>query len=154
MNNVENKVSKSCDWQSAPANFLYPGGSSFKRHSIMTKTSTGPLPAQIECVRGITVMVMMGRLDTTNAPLFDAQTAPFLAESRNRVLLDFSGLTYISSAGLRSIIRIIKHTAICGGRIGIFAVPAPILELIEISGFQPLLDIYPDRETALNGNPA
>ncbi len=97
---------------------------------------------------------MTGRLDTTNAPLFDAQTAPFLAEARSRVLLDLSGLTYISSAGLRSMIRIIKHTAMYWGRTGIFAVPASILELIEISGFQPLLDIYPDRETALNGSSA
>lgn len=118
----------------------------------MTNTSTGP--AQIEWVRGIPVMVMMGRLDTTSAPLFDAQAAPFLAEARGRVLLDFSGLTYVSSAGLRSILRIIKHTAACGGRPGIFAIPAHILELIEISGFKPLLDIYPDRETALNGSPA
>jgi anti-anti-sigma factor len=99
-------------------------------------------------------MVMMGRLDTTSAPLFDAQAAPFLAEARGRVLLDFSGLTYVSSAGLRSILRIIKHTAACGGRPGIFAIPAHILELIEISGFKPLLDIYPDRETALNGSSA
>ena len=118
----------------------------------MTNTSTGP--AQIECVRGIPVMVMMGRLDTTTAPLFDAQAAPFLTETRSRVLLDFSGLTYISSAGLRSILRIIKHTAACGGRAGIFAAPTHILEVIEISGFQSLLDIYPDRETALNGSPA
>jgi anti-sigma B factor antagonist len=99
-------------------------------------------------------MVMTGRLDTISAPLFDAQAAPFLTETRNRVLFDFSGLTYISSAGLRSILRIIKHTAACGGRAGVFAVPTHILELIEISGFQSLLDIYPDRETALNGSPA
>lgn len=153
MDNVENGVSQSCDC-SLRRHFSLSRGSSFQRLSVMTNPSTGPLPAQIECVRGIPVMVMMGRLDTTNAPLFDAQAASFLADACSRVLLDFSGLTYISSAGLRSIIRIIKHTAVCGGRTGIFAVPAHILELIEISGFQPLIDIYPDRETALNGSPA
>lgn len=120
----------------------------------MTNTSPGSVIAQVECVRGIPVMVIAGRLDTISAPFFDAQAAPLLAEVRSRILLDFSALTYISSAGLRSIIRIIKHTAACGTRTGIFAVPAHILELIEISGFQPLLDIYPDRETALNGSSA
>jgi anti-anti-sigma factor len=153
VDNVENEMSKSCD-RSLRRHFSLSRGSTFQRLSVMTNTSTGPLPAQIECVRGIPVMVMMGRLDTTNAPLFDAQAASFLAEARRRVLLDLSGLTYISSAGLRSIIRIIKHTAVCGGRTGIFAVPAHILELIEISGFQPLIDIYPDHETALNGTSA
>jgi anti-anti-sigma factor len=110
--------------------------------------------AQVERVRGIPVLVITGRLDTTNAPLFDAQAAPLLAEARTRILLDLSDLTYIGSAGLRSMIRIIKHTAACGVRTGIFAVPAHILEVIEISGFQSLLDIYPDRETALNGSSA
>ena len=99
-------------------------------------------------------MAIAGRLDTTNAPQFDAQATPLLVEANSRILLDFSALTYISSAGLRSVIRIIKHTAAFGGRTGIFAVPAHILEIIEIAGFQPLLDIYPDRETALNESSA
>jgi anti-anti-sigma factor len=120
----------------------------------MNNRSPGSQPAQVESVRGIPVIAITGRLDTTNAPLFDAQAAPLLAQARSRILLDFSGLTYISSAGLRSIIQIIKHTAVCGGRTGIFAVPAHILEIIEIAGFQNLLDIYPDRETALNGSAA
>ena|ERR1700692_4653860 len=112
------------------------------------------VPARIECVRGIPVMAITGRLDTTNSQHFDAQAAPFLAEAHSRILLDFSGLTYVSSAGLCSIMRIARSTAVHGGRAGIFAVPAHILELIQISGFQPLLDVYPDLETALNGCPA
>jgi anti-anti-sigma factor len=110
------------------------------------------VPARIECIRGIPVMSITGRLDSTNAPLFDSQADPVLAEAGSRILLDFSGLTYISSAGLGSIMRIAKWTAGRGGRTGIFSVPAHILELIAISGFQPMLDIYPDRETALNGS--
>jgi anti-anti-sigma factor len=111
-------------------------------------------PAHIECVRGIPVIAITGRLDTISAPLFDAQAAPLLAEARGQILLDFSGLTYVSSAGLGSIMHIAKCTAASGGRTGICAVPAHLLELIEISGFQPMLDIYPDRETALNGSSA
>lgn len=120
----------------------------------MNSTSPESVPAQIECVRGIPVMAIKGRLDATNAPLFDAQAAPLLAEAPKRILLDLSGLMYISSAGLGSIIRILKQTLLCGGRMGIFAVPAQIREIIEISGFEHLLDIYPDRETALNGSSA
>jgi anti-anti-sigma factor len=97
------------------------------------------------------VVAVSGRLDTVSAPVFEAQTASLLGETHARVLLDLSGLTYISSMGLRSIIRIIKHTAACGGRTGIFAVQPQILEIIEITGFDLLLDVFPDRETALNG---
>jgi anti-sigma B factor antagonist len=119
----------------------------------MKNISTGSVPAQIDCVRGIPVMAITGRLDAANAPLFDAQAAPFLAQPHSRILLDLSGLRYISSAGLASFIRIIKHTSASGGRTGIFSVSPLILEILEISGVQRLLDIYPDRETALNGSP-
>ena len=90
-----------------------------------------------------------GRLDTTSAPAFDAQTASLFADGRGRVLLDLSAVTYISSAGLRSILKMIKLSAARGGRVGVFSIPPQIIEIIEISGLQTLLDVYPDGETAL-----
>lgn len=110
--------------------------------------------AHIECVEGIPIVTVSGRLDANTAPIFDAQTASLHAEPCARILLDLSAVTYVSSAGLRSIIKLMKHTAACGGRTGLFSVSEPIMELLEISGFQPLLDIYPDRETALKGGRA
>ncbi len=117
----------------------------------MSSASPASPAAHVECVEGIPIVVIYGRLDTNSAPAFDAQTASLHGQHCPRVLLDFSSVTYISSAGLRSIIKLIKHAAACGGRAGVFAVPEPIMELIEISGFQPLLDIYPDRASALKG---
>jgi anti-anti-sigma factor len=67
------------------------------------------------------------------------------------ILIDFTAVTFISSAGLRSIVRLIKHTAAHGGRLGLFSVPDHVLEVIEICGFSSLVDIYPDRATALQG---
>lgn len=120
----------------------------------MHNASPGSIPAQLECVCGVPIVVIRGRLDATNAAHFDEQVAPVLAERRDRVLIDLSGLSYISSAGLRSMIRIVKDTAAHGGRTGVFSVSAHILELIEIAGFRALINIYPDRESALNGSTA
>jgi anti-anti-sigma factor len=120
----------------------------------MHSASPAPVLAQMECVRGVPVLIIRGRLDASNAALFDEQVAPFLAQNSKPVLMDLSGILYISSAGLRSFILIIKHTALQGGRAGIFSVPAYVLELIEISGIAPLIDIYSDCESALNGSTA
>ncbi len=113
--------------------------------------STYPVsaPAHVTCVEGIPVIAVCGRLDTVSSAAFDAQTASVFADKCARVLLDMSAATYLSSAGLRSILKIIKQVAGCGGRVGMFSVPPSILEIIEISGFQALLDIYPDQATAL-----
>jgi anti-anti-sigma factor len=103
----------------------------------------------VSCVEGIPLIAVSGRLDTISSSAFDAQISTVLADRCPRILLDMSAVTYVSSAGLRSILKIIKHTAGCGGRVGMFSIPQPILEILEISGFQSLMDIYPDRETAL-----
>ena len=107
------------------------------------------MEAKIEHVDGRLVVEITGRLDTGTAPAFDAQMAPLLAEARPRILLDLTGVSYISSAGLRSILQLIKHAAAHGGRVGIFGAPPHIQEVIEISGFPALVDVFADRAGAL-----
>jgi len=104
----------------------------------------------IEHIGTLPVVAVAGRLDTSTAPVFDAQMAPLLAEPRTRILLDLHGLTYISSAGLRSILQLVKHTAAHQGRVGLFGASSAIMEVVEISGFPALLDIYADRAAALS----
>jgi anti-anti-sigma factor len=115
----------------------------------MESTSPASGPARVSFVQGIPVVEIIGRLDVARAPLFDAQIAPIFTQHRARVLIDMSGTAYISSAGLRSILKMIKLSATGGWRVGMFAITTPILEILEISGFQTLIDIYPDGETAL-----
>lgn len=104
----------------------------------------------IEHIGTLPVVAVSGRMDTSTAPVFDAQMAPLLAEPRTRILLDLQGLTYISSAGLRSVLQLVKHTAAHQGRVGLFGAPLAIMEVVEISGFPALLDIYVDRASALS----
>jgi anti-sigma B factor antagonist len=104
----------------------------------------------IEYVQDLPIVVISGRLDTVTAPAFDAHVGPFLATARPRMLLDLTQVTYVSSAGLRSVLRLIKHATAQGGRLAVFGAQPSILEVIEISGFPALIDLYPDRESALN----
>jgi anti-anti-sigma factor len=100
------------------------------------------------------LIAISGRLDTNTAPQFDAAVAPLLARPNPRIVIDLSAVTYISSAGLRSILQLVKHTAAHGGRVGLYGAPSHIVEVIEISGFPALLDLYPDRESAIADQPA
>jgi anti-sigma B factor antagonist len=110
------------------------------------------MEVHIEQVEQIPVITVSGRLDTRTAPLFDAEVQPLLATPRRRLLADVGGLTYISSAGLRSLLHLVKHTAAQQGRVGLVAVQPQILETIEISGFIGMLDVYPDRASALEAS--
>jgi anti-anti-sigma factor len=112
--------------------------------------STAQMEVSIEELGWALVIGVNGRLDTVSAPQFDQRVALALAESRARILVDMSGVSYISSAGLRSILHLVKHAAENGGRVGLFSVPAPVMEVLEISGFPSRLDVYPDRASALS----
>jgi len=109
------------------------------------------MQVKIEHLQGVPVVSISGRLDTKYAPLFDAELAPSLLLIRVPILLDLTAVTFISSAGLRSILRLIEHAAAHGGRLGMFSVPDHVLEVIKISGFRPLINLYPDRASALQG---
>jgi len=112
-------------------------------------TTPAFVPARIECVRGIPAVEITGRLDSDHHLQFDAQGVPFSAGEYAGIQLDLSGVTCASGAGLVSIMRLVRGTAMCRGRKK--AVPARILELIEISGSRAMIDIYQDREPALSG---
>jgi len=106
------------------------------------------MEASFEQIDSFLVIAVTGRLDTASAPQFDQKLAPMLANPCRHILLDMSRVSYISSAGLRSILQLVKHTAENGGRVGLFSVPPQITDVLEISGFPSRLDIYPDRASA------
>lgn len=95
---------------------------------------------------------MAGRLDASNIGLFDNLVAPLLTQPHARILMDMQALTFVASMGLRSILKIVKHAAASGGRAGAFAVPAMVLEVLEMTAFTRLMDVYPDRESALKAS--
>ncbi|HWE84159.1 MAG TPA: STAS domain-containing protein [Terracidiphilus sp.] len=116
----------------------------------MSGTAPASFTTQIEYVDGIPVVVMAGRLEASNVNVFDGQIAPLLTQPHPRILIDMQALTFVASMGLRSILKLIKHAAASGGRAGAFAVPPMVLEVLEMTAFTKLMDVYPDRESALN----
>ena len=56
-----------------------------------------------------TILTVEGRVDATTAETFYTQTAEFLEKDNKPLLLDFSNLEYISSAGLTITFRICQQ---------------------------------------------
>ena len=80
-----------------------------------------------------------GRLDTTTAPALETVVAD-AAASCEYLILDFEGLNYISSAGLRVILKTQKTMTAKGG-MKLLHVNETIMEIFEITGFSDTLTI-------------
>lgn len=83
--------------------------------------------------------LLEGRLDAVTAPHAD-EVLMETAESADHLILDFSGLEYISSAGLRTIKRLHMKLLKKGGKLEIKGVQPQIMDIFEVTGFTALLN--------------
>jgi len=99
-----------------------------------------------------TVLSPAGRIDHTHADAFKLALDPHLAACTKDgapLVLDFSGVDYISSIGLRALMVAIKQVKPQGGRMVLAALQPLVLEVFTISRFDMLFEIFPDRAAAL-----
>ena len=86
------------------------------------------------------VIALEGRLDTTTAPMLEAELKDSL-EGVTDLTLDFEKLDYISSAGLRVILTAQKTMNKQSGTMVVKNVCADIKEVFDITGFVDILTI-------------
>lgn len=99
--------------------------------------------------QGWSVLTVTGRLDTKTVEKFSAKCATWIDASRANVVLDLSGLAYVSSAGLSSILGAAKRVQARSGRFAVAGLKGLVKEIFAISGFETVLPTYPDVETAI-----
>mgnify|MGYP002520345989 FL=1 len=85
------------------------------------------------------VLSISGRLDTITAPTLETGFMQMEAACKS-LILDFAKLEYISSAGLRVILKAQKSMAAKGG-MKLMHVNETIMEIFEITGFSDILTI-------------
>jgi len=101
-----------------------------------------------ETTGNATILVPLSRVDSATAKAFEARVIAAVGAGAARIVIDFSRLDYISSAGLRVVLVGAKMTkaprkfALCGMK-------PQIREVFDVSGFSKILSIHPDRATAL-----
>ena len=85
-------------------------------------------------------VALSGRLDTTTAPVFEKELKESLA-GVDDLTLDFTGLEYISSAGLRVLLSAQKMLNASGGKMKIVGANDIVKEIFEVTGFSDILTI-------------
>lgn len=80
-----------------------------------------------------------GRLDTTTAPEFEKTVVDLLGDV-SALVLDMTNVEYVSSAGLRVILKAQKMMS-ARGKMKVIGVNDMIMEVFEITGFTDILTI-------------
>lgn len=100
----------------------------------------------------VRILAVQGRLDHAQAKAFEAALAPHLAECRtggSPLVLDLSGVGYISSVGLRALLLAAKQVKAQQGQIVVAALTPIVTEVFQVSHFNLVLQIFPDVAAAV-----
>jgi len=100
----------------------------------------------VELENGITKVILSGRLDIEGALKID-NNFNALAEKKKKVLVDLSGVTFIASLGIRTLITGAKATANNGGKM-VLLNPQPNVEgVLRTSRVDTVIPITNDSTT-------
>jgi anti-anti-sigma factor len=89
-------------------------------------------------VAGCEVLSISGKLDVTNAQKFQKALTEAMASTKS-LELDFDGVEYISSAGLRVLLLGQKNAQATGKTLAIKNVSAEVMEVFNITGLTRIL---------------
>jgi len=102
-----------------------------------------------EQVGGITLLQVTGRLDSTTSPALGERLSGILDAGAARLLVDFSQLEYISSAGFRILLQAAKRAEQKAAKLVLCGLSAKVRQLFDIGGFLDLFSITATRDEGI-----
>lgn len=100
-----------------------------------------------EVLDGTLVVHASGRLDSNTAAILEA-VLPTRVEANPVVILDLANVPYVSSAGLRVLLKGAKAGKASGNKLILVGLADSVLEVFDISGFTTIFVIEPTVESA------
>jgi len=97
-----------------------------------------------------TVFTLKGRLDSASSCEVEKKIIDSIKNGSKNVVLDFSSLDYISSAGIRTLVHCHKELEKKQGHIFLAAIPKPIENVLYITGFLPYFKVYDGQSQAID----
>lgn len=102
-----------------------------------------------ENVDGIVVADAWKRIDGSNASAFEKALRGVSGSGVKGLVLDFSNLTYISSAGLRVILVAAKAQRKRNAKFAVCNLSRPVRGVFEVSGFDRIIAVHDSVSEAL-----
>jgi anti-sigma B factor antagonist len=99
--------------------------------------------------QSIPVMKVTGRVDSETAPELDMALTSLLKDSGNKIVLDLKGVDFLSSAGLRAIVKAYQETRKAGGDVRLATASDPVEVVLRTVGMMDMLKIYPTSQEAV-----
>jgi anti-sigma B factor antagonist len=105
-----------------------------------------------ETIGQTTLVIPEGRVDFGTAAAFEKHLERALAGTAGppkALIVDCTGLEYVSSAGLRAFLVTARGSQRAGIQFALCALKPAVREVFDLSGFSRIIAVHADRATAL-----
>ena len=104
---------------------------------------------QKERVGDAYVVTVNGRLDGIYSTAFASQVGELITGTNPKILIDFTDIDFVTSAGLRALLLLVKKAKASGSVFALCGVNEQVLEVLDTSGFTAMFSIHSGRAEGL-----
>lgn len=97
----------------------------------------------------ILILRIKGRLDAISSPAAEKKVFDCINNGQSKVLLDFSGVSYLSSAGMRMLLSTTKKLKTLAGKLVVCSITSNVMDVLKMSGFDHVLELAKTEEEGL-----
>jgi len=97
----------------------------------------------------IPIVSITGDIDLENSPKLREYLKPKASQKTPRLLLDFTGVSYIDSSGLATLIEYFQSVQGFGGKLALASLSPRVKNVFEIVRLEQIFSLHPDIPSAL-----
>lgn len=100
-------------------------------------------------MKRVRLFEIIGRVDSSNASELGAALDKAADDGHTNLVLDLGSVDYMSSAGLREMVRVLKRVKRTGGDLRIANPSDRVREVLELAGLDTIFEIFPTQVEAV-----
>lgn len=107
------------------------------------------LNLNVQTLKRVDLLTAAGRIDSSNASEFDDALKGITNMGRHNIVLELSGVNYMSSAGLRAMVAALRECKKHRGDVRLAQPSERVSEVLSLAGLDSLFSIYDDKTAAV-----
>ena len=111
--------------------------------------SNQTLDITVESMARVELVKVSGRVDSNSAGELEQVINDIIARHEYNIVLELSGVDYMSSAGLRVLISALRTCKGKRGNVCLVSVSERVDEVLDLAGIKPMFNLYDNTASAV-----